>query len=106
MERMAPRGMNTALASSFGPLPLPFWLTSTSKPNSKVRLHGVLDAIYLEHSRLVVQAGEDDLIWVFVDKDTRFVNVTPEQLVVGQKVQVDGVLQANRLGATRLRLLH
>lgn len=103
---MAPQGLQTVYASSWAsPIPLPFWLTSTSKRNSKVRLHGLLDAIYLEHGRLVVQAGEDDLIWVFVDSDTRFVSVTPEALAVGQKLQVDGVLQANRLQATRVRLL-
>jgi hypothetical protein len=104
---MAPQTLQAVYASSWAsPLPLPFWLTSTAKRNSKVRLHGILDAIYLEHGRLVVQAGEDDLIWVFIDVDTRFVGVLPEALVVGQKLQIDGLLQANRLQATRVFLLH
>lgn len=102
---MAPR-LHTVYASSWASeLPLPFWLTSKTRSNAKVRLQGVLDAIYLEHGRLVICAGENDLIWVFVEPATRYVDVTPETLAVGQKLQVDGVLQADWLQASRVKLL-
>ncbi len=106
MNKMAPRLLHTAFAASWAsPLPLPSWLTSKTQRNSKVRLQGLVDAIYLEHHRLVVQANEEDLIWVFYDNDTRFVDVLPDGLKPGQKVQVDGVLADDRLQATNVKLL-
>jgi hypothetical protein len=104
---MAPKSLSTALASSWASdLPLPNWLTSAATAGkSKVRLVGVLDAMYLEHSRLVVAAG-DDLIWVLYDDKTRFQPHGPDQLKIGQKLQVDGVLQASRLQASRITLLN
>ena len=80
MIKMAPTVQTLAFAASWAsPLPLPSWLTAKTQRNSKVRLQGVVDAIYLEHNRLVVQAGEEDLIWVYLDQDTRFVDVAPDQ---------------------------
>jgi hypothetical protein len=106
MNGMAPRLQTIAFAASWAsPLPLPSWLTAKTQRNSKVRLQGVVDAIYLEHNRLVVQVGEEDLIWVFLDADTRFVDVVPEELKSGQKVQVDGLLADDRLQATQVKLL-
>jgi len=107
MILMAPKLLqSTAFAASWAsPLPLPSWLTSKSARNSKVRLQGVVDAIYLEHKRMVVQVGEEDLIWVFFDLETRFVDMTPEQLHTGLKVQVDGTLADDRLQATHIKLL-
>lgn len=103
---MAPRLQTIAFAASWAsPLPLPSWLTAKTQRNSKVRLQGLVDAIYLEHNRLVVQVGEEDLIWVFLDADTRFIDVAPEELKSGQKVQVDGLLADDRLQATQVKLL-
>ncbi|MBN9419294.1 MAG: hypothetical protein J0I12_27810 [Candidatus Eremiobacteraeota bacterium] len=103
---MAPRLQTIAFAASWAsPLPLPSWLTAKTQRNSKVRLQGAVDAIYLEHNRLVVQVGEEDLIWVFLDADTRFVDVVPEALKPGHKVQVDGLLADDRLQATQVKLL-
>lgn len=106
MNKMAPKLQTTAFAASWAsPLPLPSWLTAKTQRNSKVRLQGLIDAIYLEHNRLVVQVGEEDLIWVFFDADTRFVDVVADQLKAGQKVQVDGLLADDRLQATQIKLL-
>lgn len=103
---MAPKSLITVLASSWASdLPLPGWLTTSAKSKSKVRLVGVLDAMYLEHSRLVVAAG-DDLIWILYDDKTRFQPHGPDRLKVGQKLQIDGVLQASRLQASRVTLLN
>ncbi len=103
---MAPKSITTVLASSWAAdLPLPGWLASSATSKSKVRLVGVLDAMYLEHQRLVV-AAKDDLIWVLYDDKTRFQPQGPDQLKVGQKLQVDGVLQGSRLQATRITLLN
>ena len=91
----------SAWASSFSaPLPLPFWLGTSSKRKSKVRLVGQLDAIYLEHRRLVVLVGDSDLYWVCYDDTTIFGPGLPEQLQVGQCIQVDGSLAGTRLQAT------
>lgn len=103
---MAPRLQTAAFAASWAsPLPLPSWLTAKTQRNSKVRLQGMVDAVYLEHNRLVVQVGEEDLIWVFLDADTRFVDVACDGLKAGHKVQVDGLLADDRLQATQVKLL-
>jgi len=106
---LATQGGQSVLASGWSvPLPLPFWLASKSKgkDNAKVRVNGLLDALYLDHNRLVLKVGEDDLIWVYLDKHTRYVAVTPEELKVGQHLQIDGLLQSDRLQASCLRLIH
>lgn len=97
--------LSTVCASSWAsPLSLPFWLSAGKKAGSKVRLEGTLDALYLEHSRLVLQAPSgDDLVWVMFDDSTRFVRIQPDQLRAGQKLQVDGWLQSGRLQASQIR---
>lgn len=100
---MRPPPLLSASSSSFSsPLPLPFWLGSSTRQKSKVRLVGLLDALYLEHRRLVVQVGEEDLFWVCYDDSTSLGPGLPDALEVGQRLQVDGILSGGRVQATRV----
>lgn len=83
-------------------MPLPFWLGSASKRKSKVRLVGLLDAVYPEHRRLVVLVGESDLYWVCYDDATAFGAGLPDHFQIGQSLQVDGILAGTRVQASRI----
>jgi hypothetical protein len=101
---MKPKAMTLACASSWtSPLSLPFWLPGQSRGAGKVRLHGTLHTCYPEYGRLVLQGADQELTWVSYDERTEFLRVQPEELKLGDKLRVDGLLQAGRLQATAVK---